>query len=201
MNWKKVDSSNRVQQAGVYSDWKQQISDDCHNQCVYCSIHEQPWGGIDHFHIEHFRPKSKFESLEHIINNLFHACPVCNRFKSDDWPGDPNLNAVSYIDPSQVDYNTIFKIGPSTFNVIGEHMATKYMISRLYLNRPQLIYERREDWLNLRYSSLFDEVKKRLVKLEDVSLYERFMELETSLKALMNLRRSIPPYKLLEIRK
>ena len=77
MNWNKIDNKIRKQpKTGEYSDWKQQIADDCFNKCVYCSIHESPWGGIDHFHIEHFRPKSKFDKLKNIIQNLFHCCPV-----------------------------------------------------------------------------------------------------------------------------
>ena len=115
MQWKKIDKTLRVQKAGVYSDWKQQISDDCYNQCVYCSIHENPWGGIDHYHIEHFRPQSKFEDQTNIITNLYLACPVCNRFKSDDWPNEPtDLNILCYPDPSDYDYSELFQFDPQT---------------------------------------------------------------------------------------
>ena len=78
MNWKQIDNSKRIQHKGLYSNWKQQISEECYNQCVYCSIHENPWGGIDHYHIDHFRPQSKFKALKNTITNLYYACPICN---------------------------------------------------------------------------------------------------------------------------
>ena len=104
MNWKLVNKDPTTQpKRGTYSDWKEQIAQECYNQCVYCSIHESQFGGINNFHIDHFRPKSIFKNLENDICNLFYSCPICNRFKSDDWPNEPNLDTISYPDPSNID--------------------------------------------------------------------------------------------------
>lgn len=203
MRWKQVDKANRVQNEGVYTDWKQQISDDCYNQCVYCSIHESPWGGIDHYHIEHFRPKSKFKELEHVITNLYHSCPVCNRFKSDDWPDEPDsLNRVCYPDPSDYDYNTLFNLDINNFHLTGNYVASTYLVNRLYLNRPQLVYERRESYLKVRAQSLLNEIEELLDRVDyDKDFSRAVTKLIMKINKHWHLRSEIPPYKLVEIRK
>jgi len=202
MNWKQIDRSARVQKEGVYSDWKQQISDDCFHQCVYCSIGEQPWGGIDHYHIEHFRPKKKFEELENIITNLYHACPVCNRFKSDDWPNEPDdLNQICYPDPSDIDYNDLFDLLDINYNLQGKNVASNYLINRLYLNRPQLIFERREAKLILKADELLNTLFDLVNKCDDVELLKEYGLLSTVMQLHANKRKDIPPYRLSDIRK
>jgi 5-methylcytosine-specific restriction endonuclease McrA len=104
MNWKLITKDAKNQPvSGVYSDWKELVAQECFYQCVYCAIHEAQFGGIDHYHIDHYRPKSiaEFKHLENNIGNLFYACPICNRFKSNDWPGEPDLNTPTYPDPSK----------------------------------------------------------------------------------------------------
>ena len=202
MQWKKIDKTLRVQKAGVYSDWKQQISDDCYNQCVYCSIHENPWGGIDHYHIEHFRPQSKFEDQTNIITNLYLACPVCNRFKSDDWPNEPtDLNILCYPDPSDYDYSELFQFDPQTHTLIGRYTSSKYLINRLYLNRPQLVYERREHFLKLKAEALINDAKKLIESCDDIALVKQAFDLIANITQHLHTRANISPYKLIEIRK
>lgn len=203
MNWDIIDNKSRKQpKTGEYSDWKQQIADDCHNKCVYCSIHEQPWGGIDHYHIEHFRPKSKFKKLENVIQNLYHSCPVCNRFKSDDWQNIPtHLNRICYPNPSKFDYNTLFKPLQNDFILKGKSIAANYIINRLYLNRPQLILERREFYLNEKYNKLYDEVKKLVFTYNNLETYQKFIDIFSEIQIHLRKRKDIVPYKLSEIRK
>lgn len=202
MNWKKIDNENRIQPtSGEYQDWKQQISDDCHNRCVYCSIEENPWGGIDHFHIEHFKPQSKFTALKNTITNLYHACPICNRFKSDDWPTDSNLDEISYPDPGQHDYSDLFEFKMSSFELVGKYKASKYIVNRLYLNRPQLIYERREQVLKLKAEILIEEVRKSVSKISDNDLKDLAFDTICNLIQHLHIRSNIPPYRLVDIKK
>ncbi len=202
MNWKKIDNAIRVQSIGEYTAWKQQISDDCFNQCVYCSIHESPWGGIDHYHTDHFRPHSKFPDLKHIITNLYHACPVCNRFKSDDWPAEPtDLEIICYPDPSEHNYTDLFDLNVVDYHLTGRFKSTKYLVNRLFLNRPQLIYERREYLLNLRAKALIDDVKKSIELTDDLLLAKKAMELVARLTELILTRSKIVPYRLSEIKR
>lgn len=202
MNWKQIDRDKRIQHEGIYSDWKQQISNDCYNQCVYCSIHEMPWGGIDHYHIDHFRPQSKFEGLVNIITNLYHCCPICNKFKSNDWKNEPNdLNTICYPDPSDYNYTELFNLDTSSFTLEGKYLASSYLINRLYLNRPQLVYERREHFLNLRYKLIIKETEKLILKCEDNDLKNETIKTLISISQFMLSRAKVPPYKLEEIKK
>ena len=198
----KKDSKNQPA-TGVYTDWKEQIAKECNFECVYCNIHENHWGGIDHYHIDHFRPKSipKFAKLENDILNLFYACPICNRFKSNDWPADPDLNKVSYADPSQTDYNTIFEFDKVKSTLIGKHVASKYMIERLYLNRPQLVYERKEEEMKDYEIELTNEINELAKKIDDSQLLRKVIQATTDVRNHLSQREKIRPYKLAEIRK
>lgn len=162
MIYQLIHKDSKNQPTGVYTDpgWKEQIAKECNYQCVYCSIHETHWGGIDHYHIDHFRPKSlgRFADLENDICNLFYSCPVCNRFKSDDWPSDPDLNVPSYPDPSVTDYSTLFDSDTENYTLAGKCVSAIYIIHRLYLNRPQLVYERRESFLREKELTIFNKI-------------------------------------------
>ncbi|MFN2508375.1 MAG: HNH endonuclease [Chthoniobacterales bacterium] len=144
MRWRQP-QAERVQPAGVYSDWKQEIADACHGHCVYCAIHESSYGGLDNFHIDHYRPKSIFADLVDAVANLYLACAICNRFKSNDWPNEPapDHSVAAYPDPGIQDYNDLFTEDADTFLLSGRNVAARYVVERLYLNRPQLILERR----------------------------------------------------------
>jgi len=205
MNWKLINKRNQPK-AGVYSDWKEQIAEECFNQCVYCSIHEAQFGGIDHYHIDHFRPKSIFGKLENDIYNLFYACPICNRFKSDDWPGNPDLTKVSYPDPSKTDYSQLFAL-KSDFEIKGKYIASEYLVLRLFLNRAQLIMERREairrsqvNELIKAVSSLMEEAASEDSKFA-LKTYKEIDAIKNNLLQLEESRRKIRPYKLKDIRK
>lgn len=146
MRWKRIPKENTTQpDGGNYREWKELLAEEGFHQCVYCAIHEACFGGIRNFHVEHYRPKSKFMELETDIKNLFYACAICNVFKSNDWPEDPceDFSNPSYPDPSQVDYNDLFSVNDSMGVVEGKYIASKYIVEKLYLNRPQLIVERR----------------------------------------------------------
>src|SRR5262249_35031221 len=117
------------------------------NQCVYCAIHEGRFGGERNFHVEHFKPKgnSRFRSLENVYKNLYYACAICNTFKGDEWPGSVGrtFSRVGFIDPSITDYCLVFAKDNNSAEISGRNIAARYMIEQLYLNRPQLILERR----------------------------------------------------------
>jgi hypothetical protein len=206
MNYIKINNDSRIQPSvGVYSDWKEQIASDCFFQCVYCAIPESRWGGIDNYHIDHFKPQSIFDELTHIIINLFYACPICNRFKSKDWPSNSgDINAICYPNPSDFDYNDLFEIDGSNFKLKGKYTASIYLINRLYLNRPQLIFERREAALTDEANGLIRETMELLTASNgDIgsSLTLETVQAIGNLTLHINKRNQIRPYKLLEIRK
>ncbi len=143
MKWPIVDKSKSSQpKTGNYRDaaWRELIAHECSNQCVYCAIHESNFGGIRNFHIDHFRPRKLFTKLENDIKNLFYSCCICNVFKGDDWPGEPNkkMSNIAYCDPGKNNFNKIFFVSDKSI-VKSKYLSCKYMIEKLYLNRPQLI--------------------------------------------------------------
>jgi hypothetical protein len=203
MNWKQASKDPKNQPSGDDpSLWKEQIAEECFRQCVYCAIGERPWGGLDHYHIDHYRPESKFKDLNIDICNLFLACPVCNRFKSNDWPGESdNLENICYPDPSKVDYNILFDLDSSNFSIRGKYKSANYLIHRLYLNRPQLLYERRESALLAKESSLSDTVSQLAIACDDNKLMKKAIELTNKIRQHLQARENVRPYKLAEIRK
>jgi hypothetical protein len=137
------------------------------HRCVYCAIHENALGGVQTFHVEHYRPKSRFPALENALANLFYSCPICNRFKSNDWPAEPHapFHNCCYPDPSAVDYTILFDVNQKTGLVAGRRVASKYMLERLYLNRPHLILERRQYFLDQELSKLSDDCASLIPQL------------------------------------
>lgn len=208
MNWKLIVKDKKKQpEKGTYSDWKEQIAEECYYQCIYCSINEAQFGGIDHYHIEHYKPKSieRFKELENDICNLFYSCPICNRFKSYDWPNDADdLDIVCYPDPSLHNYSELFDISSDDYKVFGIFVSTKYMTERLYLNRPQLLYERREAFLKKREQeviNVIDNLLEKLTKKEDFDILKESSKAIIDLNKTIQKRSEIRPYKLAEIRK
>jgi hypothetical protein len=170
--------------------------------CILFNTRNALGGGIDHYHIDHFRPQSKFEDLVNEITNLYHCCPICNKFKSNDWKNEPNdLNTICYPDPSDYNYTELFYLDTNKFTLEGKYLASSYLINRLYLNRPQLVYERREIFLNLRYKLLIKETEKLILECDDNELKNETIKIIIRITQFMLTRTNVPPYKIEEIKK
>ncbi|MCX2485071.1 HNH endonuclease [Pedobacter sp. MR2016-24] len=169
MNWFRIpkETSPRPTKGLYYSDWKEELSFEAKGQCVYCAINNRSFGGVRNFHVEHYKPKSlpAFIALEHDYSNLYYACSICNCFKGNAWPNDPdeNFNNNSFPDPSKVDYSEIFFV-ESDYKLKSDFVAGKYIIQRIFLNRPQLVLERRKN-------KLTEELKKQFEITRD-TLYQ-----------------------------
>jgi len=146
MRWPVLAGKKRLQPTGGrWHDWKEAIANDCGAACIYCAVTEGRLGGLRGFHVEHFRPKSRFPKLENEIANLYLACGICNVLKSDDWPGDPkpDHSVATYPDPAHADFNVLLEIHSSTFVVESRFVGGRYLIGRVMLNRGQLVVQRR----------------------------------------------------------
>lgn len=208
MNWKLIQKDvARKPQKGTYQDWKQQIAEEGYNQCVYCAIHESAMGGIRNFHVEHYHPKSLFKEEENDYLNLFYACPICNTFKSNDWPGEPDKDnsVAAYPNPSQVDYSTLFDIDVSRGLIKGKNVAATYIQEKLFLNRPQLIILRRRDFLTQIAKIKVDEIRKTLESVKDNDLYRKYSEILIDLciefHTLLLKLNEIPHYKMEDVKR
>lgn len=159
MAWFRVNKDSTVQPTGAYKQWKDIVRTECRYQCVYCAIGEGSFGGVRNFHLDHYRPKKLFVALENVIYNIFYACAICNSFKGADWPGEPaaDFSNYSYPDPSKVDYSTIL-VEDSSGRIESPVISGRYIVERLYINRPQMIMLRRRDKVVREINALANEL-------------------------------------------
>ena len=203
MKWRRIPKEEAIQPSkGSYRDWKEILAKEGFHQCVYCAIPEASFGGIRNFHVEHYKPKSKFKHLMNDIRNLFYACSVCNTFKGNDWsePLDDH-STPSYPDPSRVDYSDLFSINWESGVVEGRYIASKYVVEKSYLNRNQLILERRSRGLLAREKNVLIPIQEIFLQMQQVenkdvivAVYRRYYEISHNLLSLKNRLYDIPHY-------
>jgi len=203
MRWKRIPKENaRQPRRGCYRDWKEIIAQEGFNQCVYRAIHEASFGGTRNFHVEHYRPKSRFRSLENDIRNLFYACAICNTFKGDSWPAEPceDHSSICFPNPSEVDYSTLFEVNFSSGVINGKFVASRYLVEQLHLNRHQLLLERRTFQACERVGEIHQVIRRMIDELEEIDSQEskrylaRLGRLMTEISHLGYSLRAIRPY-------
>ena len=206
MEWFRIAKESSVQPPnGRYTDWKPMLAEEAKQQCVYCAIHEAQFGGTRNYHVEHYRPKSRLEfaHLENDIANLFYSCCICNCFKGNDWPSEPrpDNNTSAYPDPSIVNYADIFTVNEVTGIIESDFVAGKYLINKLYLNRPQLIMERRVYFMFARLADFRGVCENAIPVLEgdDTSgskdLLSEIAKAMISIDRMKDRLRNIAPYR------
>ena len=209
MKWKMV-AKDAVNQPikGTYRDWKALLAEEGYHQCIYCAIHENAMGGIRNFHVEHYRPKSIFIDQENDFSNLFYSCPICNTFKSNDWPNEPqeDNSIASYPNPSATDYNVLFEVNELKGLIDGINVAAKYIQEKLFLNRPQLITERRLHFLLKKGHQEVEKTRDVIRAIpEDSNCYrefsEAFMDLLVEYERLQTTLHKIPHYQIEDTKK
>ena len=152
----------------AYSNYRQEIREDCLGRCVYCDIHENENGGDENMHLDHFRPKEHFPQLENNPNNLHWSCAKCNYLKSDKWPANTPNSTINdnegFIDPFIESLQQYFEVLPN-----GElkplRTPAKYKIKLLALNRRgrKLMREKR-----LIHLDQLIEFKKQVTQIENL---------------------------------
>jgi uncharacterized protein (TIGR02646 family) len=211
MKWTIIDKSStkRPDTVSEYAKYRPEVRSEAKEKCVYCAIHENSLGGSDSFHIEHYRPKSKFHKLEKEFKNLFYACAICNRFKSNDWPKAPKKDhsIPSYPDPKLVDYNTLFEVDENGV-IHGKYTASKYMVEKIVLNRPQLINERKEKKLRNRLDNAITNLPELASKvltidrsIERDSLLNEYISLTAEILSFQNNEMKVSKYRPSEIKR
>lgn len=71
-----------------------------HNKCCYCEC--KIGRGEREMHVDHFKPKSIYPELVVAWENLFPACPHCNKEKSDHDSGEYSI--INPVDDNPKDY-------------------------------------------------------------------------------------------------
>jgi hypothetical protein len=118
-----------------YRKYKPYLREDFKNRCGYVNCSDFWFGGARTFHIDHYKPKSKFPELETVYSNLVYCCSYVNILKTDD--------DGKYLDPCDTNYNEHFErdnegnIYPKKDSVRAEYMYGKL---KLYLKRYQIIW-------------------------------------------------------------
>ncbi len=133
-------------------------------QCVYCGRGISL--ALQHYHIEHFRPRRKYRSLQLDYVNLFLSCgpdgdhgprQTCGRHK-DDW-----FEEDSHIAPAPESCAERFRFH-SSGEIVGDGSTeADKMIAVLNLNHPELEAERQD---------LIDDLERELADgtpLDDLS--------------------------------
>jgi len=64
-----------------YRRYKPVLKKEFYGRCIYCRKPTLPTDDPSSFHVEHYRPKSKFPNLECEYTNLYYSCAACNRNK------------------------------------------------------------------------------------------------------------------------
>ena len=70
-----------------YRKYKSYLQLEFNNKCVYCRKSDS-LQDPSAFHVEHYKPKKYFLSLETDYDNLLYSCAACNRYKSSYWSED-----------------------------------------------------------------------------------------------------------------
>ncbi|VVH65724.1 hypothetical protein BSPLISOX_2278 [uncultured Gammaproteobacteria bacterium] len=83
-----------------YSSFKEHLEEDFNKSCGYCDDPNLYYGQKLDYHIDHFKPKSRFPELEVEYKNLVYSCPYCNRAKSNKWKAKNG-----FIDPCSQEYD------------------------------------------------------------------------------------------------
>lgn len=122
-----------------YGAYKPYLAEDFNHRCGYTDCPDFWFGGPRTFHIDHFKPFSKYPHLKTTYSNLVYCCSYVNIRKSDD-DGD-------YLDPCEVDFNDHFERTVDGSIIPKAHSPkAKYMYEKLqlYLQRYRLIWKLEE---------------------------------------------------------
>jgi uncharacterized protein (TIGR02646 family) len=207
-----------------YQQYKPQLRKLFDYSCCYCTIYEGE-NKIGFFHVEHFKPKSKFPKLECEYENLLYACHKCNVYKKDYWIKN-DLGCIKdcdnckdnicrqkdiyrFIDPSYEDPKEYIEESDLLLIEKNNSKIGLYTIEMLRLNRKQLVklrYARRTLFMWLEEEEArkaksyyrLNKSKKQLERLNRILDSNEMSENEKlALKALQYaLDKSIATYEL-----
>lgn len=166
-----------------YRSYKPYLSEDFNGKCGYTDCSHFWFGGSNMFHIDHFKPYSKYPELKANYSNLVYCCSYVNILKSDD-EGD-------YLDPCDVDLNTHFeRTDNGTIVPKSNSKEATYMFKKLQLGlaRYQIIWMLDEmlvkmDMLTQKINNTKDDSLKIKLRVTHSELSEELSKYIKYLKA------------------
>ena len=118
---------------------KDALRDETHSKCAYC---ESQIEHISYAHIEHILPKSIKPLLVCEWENLTLACQKCNMYK-----GNYYLAAAPLLNPYKDE--VLQELGFFGPMALDRSARAKLTIEKLKLNRPELLFRRKEALSNI----------------------------------------------------
>jgi hypothetical protein len=108
-------------------------------RCGYCDVHEDEAGA--ELEIDHYRPRSAGGTDE--LTNLVYCCTTCNRLKGDFWPAAESATAIRRLLHPQRDDLSLHLREEADGRLIALTETAGFHLTRLRLNRQQLVALRR----------------------------------------------------------
>lgn len=137
-----------------YKKYKPMLRKLFNYSCCYCTICEGE-NKLGFFHVEHFKPRSKFPKLERNYENLLYACHKCNIYKKDNWISEKlgcirdcnncknkiceDKDIFRFINPCKEDPQKYIEENGFFLKEKNNSKIGKYTIELLRLNRNQLL--------------------------------------------------------------
>lgn len=134
----------RTEYPPTYSDYKKYkkyLKLEFSNKCIYCRKSDS-LQDLSAFHVEHYKPKKYFSSLETDYDNLLYSCAACNRYKSSYWSEDIKKQILNPCIHVMNDYVGFDKIERS--KVIARNDQGELFIRLLRLNNNLSISYRKQ---------------------------------------------------------
>lgn len=151
-----------------YKAYKGDLREEFQRRCVYCCIPDTlSSSGSAGFHIDHYKPKKLFPSLESDYGNLFYACARCNVAKGAYWPVTPEAIKTQFI-PNPCDHRMFDHLRFNDERVVAHSQVGKWTIDYLDLNEDRSLRFRADSLVTLKcleqQISEFESVEKNLQK-------------------------------------
>lgn len=133
-----------------YRSFKTDLANDFNRRCGYTDCSDFWFGGSRTFHIDHFKPHTKYPENKTDYSNLVYSCSYVNIAKSD-------IDNSYFLDPCDHDYNEHFgRNYNGSIIPISSQARVMYHSLKLYLLRYQVIW-------------ILDEIHQRLEVMNEIN--------------------------------
>lgn len=145
-----------------YTKYKPYLRREFNHECVFCASREPEIGGTRNFHVDHYKPQSRFRDLENVYSNLLYSCGGCNCYKGNYWPDAfQRILRNVILNPFLHKFEKHLNMSEPTW--IGLTKCGRWNVDKLRLSSPIQVI-RREDRQNI--SRTISLLEKQIEVLE-----------------------------------
>jgi hypothetical protein len=146
----------------TYQQYKPFLREEFGHRCVYCRLADVMVGGVKAFTVDHYYSKKFYPHLETQYDNLFYACPECNRWKHT-WPFTARGKRLTFIIPNPCAAIMSSHLEYEGARVVSRSEDGARTLEVLHLNNAGRI-ELRELWLGLASNYVHSKDRARALK-------------------------------------